>query len=321
MLGFSLPTEPPDDLLIIGAGPAGATAALYAARAGLRTRVVDKGLTAGALGMAGQIANFPGLPGPVSGVDLLRRMREQAASFGAQFVEDRVIGVDLRAEPKQVFAASATFAARAVILATGAMARAHPLPGEDRLIGRGVSYCATCDGAFFRDREVAVAGNTDEAVEEALTLTRFAARVHLLSPGAELRAAPHLVAELTAHPAVTLYPAARLLAVLGEERVEGVRFAVAGEERTLVVSGLFLYLQGNAPVVDFLGDQLPVGDSGCLSVDENFQTAIPGVFAVGDLLCRHLKQVVVAAAEGAVAAMAADRYLHGRERLRPDWAK
>lgn len=320
MLSLSLPAEP-DDVLIIGAGPAGSTAALYAARAGLRTRVVDKGLTAGALGMAEQIANFPGLPGPTSGVELLRRMREQAASFGAQFVEDRVIGVDLHAEPKQVFAAAATFAARAVILSTGAMARAHPLPGEDRLVGRGVSYCATCDAAFFRGREVAVAGNSDEAVEEALTLARFAARVHLLSPTADLRAAPQLISELVAHPALTLYPAARLLAVLGEERVEGVTYAGVGEERTLPVDGLFLYLRGNAPVVDYLAGQLTTGEDGCLRVDENFQTSIPGVFAVGDLLCRHLKQVVVAAAEGAVAAMAADRYLSGRERLRPDWAK
>ncbi|MFN3763581.1 MAG: NAD(P)/FAD-dependent oxidoreductase [Anaerolineae bacterium] len=308
------------DLIVIGGGPAGATAALYGARAGLKTVVIDKGLTAGAAGKAGQIVNFPGL-GPISGADLVRRIREQAASFGAEFVTDKVLRVDLSADPRQVWAGQGVYRGRAVIIATGSMGRSRYLPGEERLIGRGVSYCATCDAAFFRDREVAVLGNNDEAAEEALTLTRFAARIYFLSPTPDLHASPELARELTAHPQVEIRPSARVEEILGNERVEAVRVVSPEGEEVLPVAGVFVYLQGNVPVTDFLEGQLPLGEGGCLLVDENFQTAVPGVFAVGDVLCRHLKQAVVAAAEGAVAAMAADRYLHGRAQLRPDWSR
>ncbi len=308
------------DLIVIGGGPAGATAALYGARAGLKTVVIDKGLTAGAAGKAGQIVNFPGL-GPISGADLVRRIREQVASFGAEIVTDKVLRVDFSTDPRQVWAGQGVYRGRAVIIATGSMGRGRHLPGEERLIGHGVSYCATCDAAFFQDQAVAVLGNNDEAVEEALTLTRFAARVYFLSPTPDLRASPELARELTAHPQVEIRPSTRVEEILGNERVEAVRVVSPEGEGVLPVAGVFIYLQGNMPVTDFLEEQLPLGEGGCLLVDENFQTAVPGVFAVGDVLCRHLKQAVVAAAEGAVAAMAADRYLHGRAQLRPDWSR
>jgi len=322
MLGPLLLSEPDAyDVVVIGGGPAGSTAALYAARAGLKTLVIDKELTAGAAGMAGQIVNFPGV-GPVSGVELVQRIRDQAASFGARFVTDRVLRVDLGQNPRGVWAGNGVYFGRAVILATGAMGRKHRIPGEEPLVGRGVSYCATCDGAFFRGKEVAVVGNTEEAVEEALTLTRFASRIHFLSPTQDLRAHPDLVRELLEYPGALYYPAVHVIEIVGQEAVEGVRFTntKGEEERFLPVAGVFVYLPGNVPITDYLEGQLPLGEDGCLIVDENFQTAIPGVFAVGDLLCRHLKQAVVAAAEGAVAAMAADRYLRGRTRLRTDWS-
>ncbi len=208
-----------------------------------------------------------------------------------------------------------------LIIATGAMGRKYRVPGEERLVGRGVSYCATCDGAFFRNQEVAVVGNTDEAVEEALMLTRFASRVHFLFPTRDLRADPALARELQEHPKVVLYPAAHLEEIVGAEKSGGHPVSHGGEERFLPLAGVFIYLQGNAPVTDFLEGQLPLEEGGCLLVDENFQTAVPGVFAVGDVLCRHLKQAVVAAAEGAIAAMAADRYLQGRAQMRPDWSR
>lgn len=317
--GVSLLGAPLYDLIVIGGGPAGATAALYAARAGLKTLVIDKGLTAGAAGRAGQIANFPGL-GPISGPDLVRRIREQAAGFGAEFVTDKVLRVDLSVDPRQVWTGQGMYRGRAIIIATGSMGRSRYLPGEERMVGRGVSYCATCDAAFFRDREVAVLGNDDEAVEEALTLARFATRVLFLSPTADLHVSPELLQELTAHPKVMLRLSTRVEEILGSERVEGLRIVSPEGEEVIPVAGVFIYLQGNVPVTDFLEGQLPLGEGGCLLVDENFQTAVPGVFAVGDVLCRHLKQAVVAAAEGAVAAIAADRYLHGRARLRPDWS-
>ncbi len=191
------------DVVIIGGGPAGATAAIYASRAGLSTLVIDKGLTAGALGITNKIANYPGILGEISGAELLDIMRQQAQSFGATFVSDKVIGVDLLPEEKSVFANGGTYTGRAVIIATGSMGRGKRVKGEDELLGKGVSYCATCDGAFFREQEVAVVGNSDEAIEEALFLTRFVDRVHFLSPTPELKAPVKMVEELQDNPKVT----------------------------------------------------------------------------------------------------------------------
>lgn len=310
------------DVLIIGGGPAGASAAIYTSRAGLKTLVIDKGLTAGALGMTAKIANYPGLPGEVSGADLLQQMRDQAKSFGAEFVSDKVIGVDLTSEVKSVYGNGGTYTGSAVIIATGSMGRGTRVKGEDELLGQGVSYCATCDAAFFRGQDVVVAGSSDEAVEEALFLTKFVNRVHFLCPTPELKAPQHLVDELTANPKVTLYKGASLQEISGSGKVEAVRFTRRGEpEQTLAVSGAFVYLQGGRPVTDYLMGQLETGENGCLVVDSEFRTTIPGVFAVGDLLCGHVKQAVVAAAEGAVTGMAVEKALRGRKQLVVDWAK
>jgi thioredoxin reductase (NADPH) len=310
------------DVIIIGGGPAGATAALYTARAELRTLVIDKGLTAGALGITGKIANYPGILEPISGADLLARMRAQAESFGATFLQDKVQGVDLTSEPKLIFANSGNYTARAVVVATGSMGRGQRVKGEDEFLGRGVSYCATCDAAFFQGQEVAVVGNSDEALGEALFLTRFVRQVHLLSPTPELKAPATLVEEVAANAKLSLYPGAALREVVGNGHVQGVRYAVRGAgEQTLPVTGAFIYLQGGKPITDFLGGQLPVGESGCVLVDREYQTQLPGVFAVGDILCNHVKQAVVAAAEGAVAAIAVDKFVHGRKQMMVDWAK
>ncbi len=315
-------TETLWDVVIIGGGPAGATAALYLARADLKTLVIDKGLTAGALGITSRIANYPGILEEISGAELLQRMRQQAQNFGAVFVQDKVQAVDLESDPKLIFANGGTYSARVVIIATGAMGRKHRIKGEEELLGHGVSYCATCDGAFFRDQEVAVAGNTDEAVEEALFLTRFARRVHFFCPTPTLKAPEHLVEELLAQPNVKLYLGASVTEIIGKEQVEAVRVSLRSEGAiTVPVSGAFIYLQGNVPVTDFLNGQLPLTETGCLSVDSEFRTALPGVYAIGDVLCNHVKQAVVAAAEGAVAAMAVEKALRGRKQLAVDWSK
>jgi len=231
-----------------------------------------------------------------------------------------VLTTDLRGGVKKVRGGKGAYYGRAVIIATGSMGRTHIVPGEERLLGRGVSYCATCDGAFFRDQEVAVAGNNDEAVEEALFLTKFACRVHLLVQTLELRASPDLAAEVSQHPRVEIHLATRLQEVVGEQRIEGVRVVLrGGEEQMVSVVGIFIYLQGGKPITDFLGGQLQTTETGCLEVDGMMQTSIPGVFAVGDVLCNHLKQAVIAA-EGTIVAMAVERYLSGWERLRPDWS-
>jgi len=319
--GKSADNEQTHDVIIIGGGPAGTSAAIYTARSDLKTLVLDKGLSAGALGMTSKIANYPGVPKVISGAELLQRMRGQAESFGARFEQDKVLGTDLRGEIKEVYGGKSTYFARAVIVATGSMGRTRTVTGEERLVGRGVSYCATCDGAFFRDKDVAVAGNNDEAVEESLFLTKFASRVHLLAQTPELRVAPELEDDVRQHPKIEVYAGARLRAVLGEQKVKGVRVLTReGEEQEIPVSGVFIYLQGGKPITDFLVGQIAGTEEGCLEVDEVMQTAIPGVFAIGDVLCNHLKQAVIAAAEGATAAMALQRYLSGRDKLRPDWS-
>ncbi|MGD2104371.1 MAG: FAD-dependent oxidoreductase [Anaerolineae bacterium] len=309
------------DVIVIGGGPAGASAAIYTARADLKTLVIDKGLTAGALGMASRIVNYPGLPEPATGTDLVRRVRDQARSFGTEFIDEKVLRADLDGTPKQVWTGENGYKSRAVIIATGAMGRTNRFEGEERLVGRGVSYCATCDGAFFRGQEVAVAGGNDEAVEEALTLTRFASHVHILVPWSAFRATDNLVEELNAQDGVTVHYSTQIKEIKGEDQVEAVRIAEDDEDQTIEVSGVFIYLQGNVPVTDFLDDQVSKNEDGCLVVDRSYRTNVEGVFAVGDVLCKHVKQAVVAAAEGVEAAMAVDRYLHGRERLRPDWSR
>lgn len=313
------PAEDIYDVIIIGGGPSGATAAIYTARANLKTLVLDKGLRAGAMGSAARIVNYPGVPDEVSGVDLLQGMRQQAKAQGAEFAQEKVLNADLDGETKQVWTSQAMHRGRAVIIATGSMGRSPTIAGEERLLGRGVSYCATCDGAFFRDQPVAVAGNNDEAIEEALFLTRFASQVYLLSPTPDLKAPIDLIQEVNVHPKIEIYPSAGLKEVMGQEQVEAVKLSTLDGERTLPLDGVFIYLQGRKPITGFLGDQLPKDESGCLIVDKIMQTEIKGVFAVGDVLCKHVKQAVTAASDGATAAMAARRYLSGREELLPQW--
>lgn len=308
------------DVIIIGGGPGGASAAIYTARADLRTLVIDKGLTAGALGITAKISNYPGVPGTVSGADLVQIMRQQAESFGARFLTDKVIGLDLQGDTKTVWAGTSVYQAKAVILATGAMGRTSTVPGEERLLGRGVSYCATCDGAFFRDQDVAVVGHNDEAFEEALFLTKFAAHVHLFLPAPSPKAREVVVEEVQNHPKITLRTGVRLKEVLGEDVVSGVRVHPrGGQPQTVEVTGAFIYLQGSRPVTDYLPGHVQTAPEGCLKVDDEMQTSIPGVYAIGDLLCDHIKQAVIAAADGAIAAIAADKYVHGRKRLQTDW--
>lgn len=310
------------DVVIIGGGPAGASAAIYTARAGLKTLVIDKGLTAGALGITGRIANYPGVDAEVNGAQLLETMRNQARSFGAEFITDKVIGVDLLSEQKTVFGNNGTYTSRAVIIATGSMGRGTRVKGEDELLGHGVSYCATCDAAFFRDQHVVVAGSSDEAIEEALFLTRFVNRVHFLCPTPELKAPQHLVDEIHANQKVQLYKGASIKEIIGEQKVEAVRFTERGQpEQVLPVTGAFIYLQGGKPITDFLVGQLQLSETGCLLVNEEYQTSIPGVFAVGDILCNHIKQAVVAAADGAIAGMAVEKTLRGRKQFSVDWSK
>ncbi len=312
-----MPEEEVYDLIIAGGGPAGSSAAIYAARSDLLTLVIDKGLTSGALGMSHKIHNYPGIADLITGAELLQKMRRQAEGFGARFLTDKVMGVDLKASPREVITTTHTLYAKALIVATGAMGRTAVIPGEARLLGKGVSYCAICDGAFFRDQTVAVLGGNDEAVEQALLLTIFAKRVYLLAPTPALRATPHMAERVSSHGKIQLQLRTTVQEILGNSQLEGVR--LSGGQEILPVQGIFVYLQGNQPITDYLQGQVETLEDGCIRVDGEMQTNVPGVFAVGDLLCRRIKQAVIAAAEGATAAIAAEKYLRGRAKLRLDW--
>ena len=309
------------DILIIGGGPAGATAGIYSARAGLKVGILDKGLTTGALGTTSKIANYPGVDGEISGADLLKVMRKQAQGFGAEFINDKAIGSDLSSNPKSIFGNFGVYSARAIIIATGSMGRANLIKGEAELLGRGVSYCAVCDAAFFKGKDVAVIGKSDEAIEEALYLTRFVKTLHFFSPTEQVNVPAETLAELTEKVNVVMHPGSVVREICGEQKVECLRVSVRGskEEESLPVEGVFVYLQGGKPITDFVAGQLEISEEGCLQVDRENQTAIPGVYAVGDVLCSHLKQAVIAASDGAVAAISAEKWLRGKARYRTDW--
>lgn len=318
---FAFPAPPKVyDVVIVGGGPAGLSAAQFAARAKLSTLVLDRSPAAGALGLTAKIENYPGVPGVRSGVELLDIFRKQAIDFGAEYIQTQVLEADLAGDVKRLTAANGQYSGRTVIIATGSMGRKPAIPGEAEFLGRGVSYCATCDAAFFADAVVAVAGDTDEAVEETLLVSKFARTVYLLAPGPRLRCARAAEESLRRRPNVEVLLGHRLLEIRGDEGVRGIVVRDReGQKRELDVNGVFIYLQGVQPVVDFLKGAVELTPSGCIKVNQRMETSLPGVFAVGDVTCKEIRQAVIAAAEGCIAALAADRYLHGRPAPRSMW--
>jgi len=308
------------DLLVIGAGPAGCTAALYGARAKLKTVMSSPTELSGMMSTAPLVANFPGQIEPVSGRDLLARLRTQALQAGAEHIIESVAGVDFN-DPEQliVYGGHQEHRARAVIIATGATGRLQKAPGEEEFLGRGVCYCAACDGPFFSGEDIIVVGNDEQAVEEALTLAKIARRVSLVSSSSELKVDWNLQQALRECPNVEVRAGLKLEQIVGEEAVTGAAFKSAtGEAQTLPGTGVFLYLHGNAPATDFLAGVLDADEHGYLLTDELFQTSKPGIFAAGDVRHKQVRQMVVAAGEGASAALAAERHVHKTARLRLD---
>ena len=304
------------DVIIIGGGPAGATAALYTSRSNLKTLVLDKEVRSGALGITQQIANYPGIPEVITGAELVRRMWDQAKLYGAEFRKARVVGVDI-GEPKKVTTAEGEqFEARALIVSTGAMGRSKTLDGEDTFLGRGVSYCATCDGAFFKGRDVALLGHNAEAVDEALFLTRYVKTLYVVTPKPKLEAPKELVDELLAKLAVKPLLGRRGAEVVGNGAVSGLRL---DRNETLPVQGVFIFTQGSKPIVDFLMGNVNITENGCLVANHRMETPIPGVFASGDVLCNEVQQAVVAAGQGCIAALSADKYLNKRKAFVKDY--
>lgn len=306
------------DVIIIGGGPAGLSAAQYSARAKLKTIVLDKSPTAGALAFASLIENYPGICEPMTGKDLLNIFRRQAIDFGAEYVEAQVIGVSLEGEVKEVFTMDKTYQGKTVIIATGSMGRKPTIKGEAEFLGRGVSYCAVCDAAFFKGKTICVLGDSEEAVKEAGYLTRFAETVYLISPSQKLKVNED-------NPTLKIQNLRVILghtvtSIGGSELVERIRLKdIKGNESTIDLSGVFVYLHGSRPVVDFLQGSVELSDDECVFTNKMMETSIPGVFSAGDVTCTEVRQVVVAAAHGCIAALSAEKYIFHRKRRRYDW--
>ncbi len=312
-------TEDIYDVIIIGGGPGGLSAAQYASRAKLKTIVLDKSAAAGALAYTSHIENYPGLASPVSGRELLDIFRRQAVNFGTEYVEAQVIGVKLDTDVKEVFTMEKNYSGKAVIIATGSMGRKPTIKGEAEFLGRGVSYCAVCDAAFFKDKVVCVIGNSEEAVKEAGYLTRFAETVYLISPTEKLKVESHPSLEEKNLKIITESSA---VSIEGGETVEKITLIGPDkQEKEIPLSGVFVYIHGSKPIVDFLYGALELKETECIEANRMMETSTPGVFAAGDVTCTEVRQVVIAAANGCLAALSAEKYIHRRSRLKSDWGK
>jgi thioredoxin reductase (NADPH) len=303
------------NVIIIGSGPAGYTAALYAARADLQPLVFEGSVTSGgALMNTTDVENFPGFPDGIMGPDLMDLLRKQAERFGAELVADDVLAVDMKAEPKVVKTDTETYLARAVIIASGSGYRKLGVTGEDRLAGHGVSWCATCDGFFFRGQDIVVVGGGDSAMEEALFLTRFS-HVTVVHRRDALRASKIMQDRAFANPKITFLWNREVTEILGEDRVTGVRLrdTVTGAEVIHPAGGLFVAI-GHDPRSGLFAEQLPTDADGYLVVDQpSTRTVIDGVFACGDVVDRTYRQAVTAAGTGCAAALDAERWLASQE--------
>ena len=353
------------DVAIVGGGPAGCTCALYTSRADLSTIILDKNPAVGALAITSHIANYPGVDRSMSGAELLEQMKQQAVQYGTRYERAQVFYIDVVQDDdtppsedpsattaaktpttgytKVVYTPELTVKARALVLATGAMGRSMPfLPGEEEFLGSGVSYCATCDGAFYRDADVAVYGATREAMDEALFLTKFARTVHWITPtnvAACLERNKELVniecnamfdeeglRQLLAEPNVKHWNKKRMVNVVGENgAVTGVTvkdISQPDSEQVIAVEGAFIYSAGGGskPITDFCQSTVDLDDQGGVIVNvDSMETSVPGIFAIGDIRNTAYKQVVVAAADGCMAAMAIEKFLKGRNRVKVDW--
>jgi len=300
------------EVIIVGSGPAGYTAAVYAARANLAPLVLEGSVTAGgALMNTTEVENFPGFRDGIQGPALMDEMRAQAERFGAEIVSDDAIELDLTGAIKTVKTAEGTFTARSVILAMGSGYRRLGLPAEDRLSGHGVSWCATCDGFFFREQHIAVVGGGDSAIEEATFLSRFGSRVTVIHRRDELRASKIMQERAFADPKIEFAWNSEVAEIHGDDRLTGLtlRDTETGETRELDATGLFIAI-GHDPRSELLPGQVELDAEGYVLVDHpSTRTNMPGVFAAGDLVDHHYRQAVTAAGTGCAAALDAERYL------------
>lgn len=297
------------DLLILGAGPAGLTAAIYGCRANLSVLVFEQMLAGGEIASTDRLDNYPGFPEGVNGADFGQLLEQQARRFGAEIVSAIIEEASLEGEIKKVVTSQGLFYGRAIIVATGTVPGVLGVPGEEELRGKGISFCATCDGFFFRGKEVAVIGGGDAALQEALYLTRFAEKIILIHRRDKFRAVPYLQEQVFKQPRIKIIWDTIVKGFSGEQRLEKITIQNVKDAQTtdLPVEGAFLYI-GRVPNTGFLKGVEKDGQ-GYIITSEEMETSLPGIFAAGDVRRKFLRQVVTAAADGAIAAMMAVRYL------------
>lgn len=298
------------DVIIIGAGPAGLSAAVYAARGGLKTAIFEMGLVGGQINVTNEVENYPGFEETISGIELTQKMHLQAERFGAQFIDDEIIAIGMEGLCKIIETHSGTYRAKSIIVCTGAHPRKLNVPGEDTFIGRGVSYCATCDGALYRNKVVAVNGGGDSAVEEALFLTRFVSKVYIIHRRDELRA-QHIIQERAKQcKKIEIIWDTVIQEIRGDKTVNELELYNRKTQTVtnLAVDGLFIYV-GILPNNALVESRLELDSGGFVITDDNMHTNIPGIYAAGDIRSKLLRQVVTATSDGAIAAWSAEKWL------------
>jgi len=301
------------DVIIIGGGPAGLSAGLYTSRAGFKTLLIEKAMIGGQITNAELVENYPGFTDGISGFDLSDSIHRQATKFGLDTVSAEVTGVELGERNKLVQTSEGDYTARAVIIAGGAELQRLGVPREEEMTGKGVSYCATCDGAFFRDKAVAVIGGGDSAVEEAILLTRFASKVIVIHRRDQLRASQTAQRRAFANDKIEFVWDTVVDSITGDDRVTGLdlRNVKTNQTSTIEVSAAFIYV-GQRPNTGYLEGILPLDEEGRIVTNESMETEVSGVFAAGDIRKNSARQVITAAGDGATAALSAEKYLSGQ---------
>lgn len=304
------------DILIAGAGPAGLTAAIYATRAGLKAAAVERGFAGGQMAISSSIENYPGYENDTPGATLANSMKLQAERLGAEIIGEGIVRMELDGTVKKLETSKNTYEAKAVILAMGAIPRRIGIDGETRLAGSGVSYCATCDGNFFKGRPVAVVGGGNTALGDALYLAKICSKVYVVHRRDAFRAQHALVEMARAVPGIEIVTPCVPRKITGEFAVDGltVEHVETKKEQTLEVAGVFMAV-GQIPKTDLIKDKIELDKGGYIVADEHCKTAIPGVFCAGDIRTKRLRQIVTAVADGAVAATMAEEYLYSMREI------
>ena len=298
------------DVIIIGGGPAGLTAGLYASRARLKSLLIEKGLVGGQVANAGRVENYPGFPEGISGLELGQLMHQQATKFGLRTLLAEAIGIELQEGQKVIRTTEGDFITKAVIIAGGSERQKLGVPGEEKFTGKGVSYCATCDAAFFREQPVAVVGGGDAAITEALHLAKFASRVTVIHRRDQLRASRILQEKAFSQPKIEFRWNSIVEKIEGGDLVKRIRLREikTGEESALEVAGIFVSI-GLKPNTDYLKGILPLDVTGLIITDEKMEAKIPGIFAAGDIRHNSARQAITAAGDGATAAIYAEKFI------------